>query len=125
MQFTPEQKGLVEQAKARGEQRINLEFTPEQRAEWQKAVEEEWAAKDENIAHYHKVMKAAEQPGFFGDIRRAVQHSQRPIAELASKIGVEPLFLSDFLAADVELSASVLDRLIEVLGLRLMQEIPR
>ncbi|MDZ4659176.1 MAG: hypothetical protein SH868_16515 [Bythopirellula sp.] len=125
MEFTPEQQELVQQAKARGEQRINLQFTQEQQAEWKNAVEEEWATKDENIAHYHKVMKAAEQPGFFGDIRHAVQLSRRPLAELAAEIGVERRFLSDFLAADAELPVTALDRLVEVPGLRLMQEIPR
>ncbi len=125
MQLTPEQQELVRQAKARGEQRINLPFTPEQKAEWKNAVDEERAAKDENIAHHHKVVKAAEQPGFFGDIRRAVQQSQRPLDELAADIGVERLLLSDFLAADADLPADALNRLIEVLHLRLMQEIPR
>ncbi len=123
MQLTPEQQKLVRQAKARGEQRINFPFTPEQEAEWKKAVDKEWTAKDENIAHHRKVVKAAEQPGFFGDIRRAIQLSRRPLAELAAEIAVESRFLSDFLAADVELPAPALDRLIEALGLRLMQEI--
>ena len=125
MQLTPEQQELVRQAKARGEQRINLQFTPEQKADWNNAADEEWAAKDENIAHHRKVVKAAEQPGFFGDIRRAVQQSQRTLPELAAEIGVERLRLSDFLAADADLSANALDRLIAALRLRLMQEIPK
>ena len=42
-----------------------------------------------------------------------------------NEIGVEPRILSDFRAGDAELPAEALDRLIEVLGLRLMQEIAR
>ncbi len=59
MQLTPGQQELVRQAKARGEQRINLRFTPKQKTEWKNAADEEWAVKDENIAHHHKVVKAA------------------------------------------------------------------
>jgi hypothetical protein len=125
MQLTPEQREQIQQAKARGERRINIDFTPEQKVEWKNAAEEEWANREETIAHYHKIQNAAEQPGFFGDIRRAVQLSRRPLNDLAPQIGVDPAFLSDFLAADVELPASALDRLVGVLGLRLMQEIPR
>jgi phosphoglycolate phosphatase-like HAD superfamily hydrolase len=125
MELTPEQRNIIRQAELRGERRVQVEFTPEQQADYERSVEVELAAKDENIAHFRKTLSAMEQPGFFGDIRRAVQHSRKPINELAAQIGVEPHFLSDFLAGDVELAAPNLDRLIETLGLRLMQEIPR
>jgi hypothetical protein len=42
MHLTPEQQELVRQAKVRGEQRINLQFTPEQEADWNNAADEEW-----------------------------------------------------------------------------------
>lgn len=125
MQLNPEQQEQVRQAKANGEQRVVLESTPEQRSAWQKAVEQELSGKEENLAHYRKIKAAAEQPGIFGDIRRAILLSRRPIAELAATIGVEPNALSDFRAAEAELPAAVLDRLVAELGLRLMQEIPR
>jgi hypothetical protein len=125
MQLTPEQRDQVQQAKAAEETRVHLRFTAEQRSEWRAAVEEELAGKDENIAHIRKVRAAAEQPGFFGDIRRAIILSQRPMAELAKHIDVDPLLFSDFRAGDAELSAATLDRLLEALGLRLMREIPR
>ncbi len=47
------------------------------------------------------------------------------MAELAKEIDVDPRLLSDFRAGEAELPAAALDRLIESLGLRLMQEIPR
>jgi hypothetical protein len=65
---------------------------------------------------------AAEQPGFFGDVRRAILASRRPIDELAAAIGVDARVLSDFRAGNEELPAGALDRLLETLGLRLMQE---
>jgi hypothetical protein len=125
MQLTPEQAELVRNAKACGEKSIDLPFTPEQRGEWERAVAAEESTRDQNILHFNKVIKATKQPGFFGDIRRAVQHSLRPANEIAKEIGIDDRVFSDFLAAEIELPASALDRLVELLGLRLMQEIPR
>jgi hypothetical protein len=125
VQLTPEQEELVRQARTNGERRVFMQFTPEQRQAWRQAVEQEMAGKEENIAHFRKIKTAAEQPGFFGDVRRAILLSRPSIVKLASDIGVEPRVLSDFQAGDAELPAAALDRLIETLGLRLMQEIPR
>ena len=93
--------------------------------EWQRAVQQELAGKEENLAYFRSIKAAAERPGFFGDVRRAVALSRRPTNELADEIGVAPQLLSDFRAGDAELPAAALDRLIETLGLRLMQEIAR
>ena len=125
MQLTPEQEDQLQQAKAAGETRVHLRLTAEQRNEWRTAVEEELACKGENIAHIQRVRAAAEQSGFFGDVRRAIILSRRPMAELAEDIDVAPLLLSDFRAGEAELPAAALDQLLESLGLRLMQEIPR
>ena len=125
MQLTPEQRDQVRQAKARGERRVNLSFTAEQRKAWRQAVEQELAGKEENVAHCHKIMAAADQPGFFGDVRRAILLSRRAPDELAVAIGVDPRMLSDFRAGECDLPSAALERLIDALGLRLMQEIPR
>jgi hypothetical protein len=125
MQLTPEQQEQARQAKARGERRVFVSFTPEQRKEWRKMVDVELAGKEENIAHFRKIKAAAEQPGFFGDIRRAIFYSRRPIEELSTTIGIDSRALSDFCAGDAELPGPTLERLIETFGLRLMQEIPR
>ena len=77
------------------------------------------------LAHFRKIKAAAEQPGFFGDVRRAIVLNQRPIGELASEIGVDERLFSDFRAGEAVLPSEVLDRLMEVLGLRLMREISR
>jgi hypothetical protein len=123
--LTPEQQEQVRRAKAAGEKRVVLDFTPEQKAEWDTAVRAELAGKEETIAHLRKIQMAAEQPGFFGDVRRAIILSRRPVHDLAAEIGVTPALLSEFRAGDAELPSAALDRLIETLGLRLMQEIPR
>jgi hypothetical protein len=72
-----------------------------------------------------RISKKSKRPGFFGDVRGAIILSRRPVAELASDIGVEPLRFSDFRAGEAELPAASLDRLLKTLGFRLMQEIPR
>lgn len=125
MQLTPEQQEQMRQAKARGERRVSVCSTPEQRKTWREVVDQELAGKEENIAHCRKIKAAAEQPGFFGDIRRSIALSRLPVGDLSTAIGIDMRVLSDFRAGEVELPAAVLDRLIHALGLRLMQEIPR
>lgn len=125
MELTPQQQEQVRQAKAAEETRATIEFTPEQKQDWADAVAQEMADKDANIAHIRKIQAAAAKSGFFGDVRRAIIVSRRPIHELATEIGVDARLLSDFRSADAELPSIALDRLIQTLGLRLMQEIPR
>jgi hypothetical protein len=125
MQLTPEQQQQIQRARAAGEQRTTLQFTAQQRDEWQAAVQEELLGQADNIAHQRKIKAAADQPGFFGDVRRAILCSRRPVNDLAAEIGIEPRLLSDFRAGDADLPAAALDSLIDVLGLRLMQEIRR
>ena len=125
MQLTPEQQRQVQQGRDGGDRRASVRFTTEQRKSWREAVEQELAGQGENIAHFRKIKAAAVQPGFFGDVRRAIILSRSPIGELAASIGVDAHVLSDFRAGESQLPAAALERLIETLGLRLMQEIPR
>jgi hypothetical protein len=125
MQLTPDQQEQIRQAKSRGERQAFVQLSPQQKKHWREMVDQEMAGKHENIAHFQKVRAAAEQPGFFGDVRRAILLSRRPVSQLAAEIQVDARTLSDFCSGDLELPASALDRLIGALGLRLMQEIPR
>lgn len=85
----------------------------------------ELAGRDETIAHLRKIKIAAEQPGFFGDVRRAIALSTRCIDDLAREAGTDVRLLSSFRAGEADLPSAVLDRLLEILGLRLMMEIRR
>ena len=125
MPLTPEQQDEVRKAKAAGDNRVTIGFTAQQKDQWKAAVQEELAGKEENISHLRKIQAAAKQPGFFGDLRRAIAASRRSVDELSAGIGVEQRLLSDFRTGDTELPAAVLERLVDTLGLRLMQEIPR
>jgi hypothetical protein len=125
MQLTPEQRTRLRQAKSVGEKRVVLDSTPQQKAEWEAAVQQELAGREENLDRLRKIKAAAEQEGFLGDLRRAIALSRRPVQELAAEVGVDWRLLSDFRSGDGELPSPALDRLVAVLGLRLMQEIPR
>jgi hypothetical protein len=125
MRFSSDQISQIDAAKAAGQERISLVLTEAQKKEYQKAVEQEVASQGENASHFHRIKLAAEQPGFFGDIRRAMMVAHRPIDDLAREIGVTPQVLSSFRTGDVDLPAAALDLLVATLRLRLMQEIPR
>ena len=125
MPLTPEQQDEVRKAKAAGDNRVTIGFTAQQKDQWKAGVQEELAGKEENISHLRKIQAAAKQPGFFGDLRRAIAASRQSVDELSAGIGVDQRLLSDFRAGDKELPAAVLERLVDTLGLRLMQEIPR
>jgi hypothetical protein len=125
MPLTPEQLEQVREAKSRGQRRATIRFTAEQCSTWRQTAERELAGQGENVAVFRKIVSAAEQPGFFGDLRRAIFLSRRAPAELSAEIGVDARQLSDFRAGEAELPSAALDRVIETLGLRLVQEIPR
>jgi hypothetical protein len=125
MQLTSEQQAQLAEAKSRDERRATLSFSPSQKAEWEATVQQELAGKEQNLERMRKIKAAAEQPGFMGDLRRAIALAHRPVEELAAEIGVDLQLLSDFRSGDAELPSPVLDGLIAALGLRLMQEIRR
>jgi hypothetical protein len=125
MQLTPEQQEVIEKAKASGEKRAMLAFTSGQKAEWNEALHQELDGRAETVAHLRKIKTAAEQPGFFGDVRRAIALSTRRVDDLATDAGIEVRVLSDFRAGEADLPPAALDRLLNLLGLRLMMEIRR
>lgn len=123
MDLTPTQQEQIRNAKAAGEPRVNLQLTPEQLRQWRSEADRELAGKDENIAYYRKLEAASAQPGFLGDLRRAIKSSRRPFAELASEVGVAGQVLADFSIGDAELSPLEIERLVNTLELRLMRTI--
>jgi hypothetical protein len=124
MQLTPQQQAQIRAAKEAGETRATVEFTSEQKQEWEAAVAAELAGKEENITHHQKIQNAAREPGFIGDVRRAITFSRRPVSQLAADLDIDERLLSDFRAGDAGLPSAALAKLVDILGLRLMQEIP-
>ncbi len=124
MKLTPEQQAEIE--RQRGEDpdaRQHVELTPQQREQRRKAVAEEEAGRPANVAAHHARQAAAKEPGLSGDLRRAINASGRRPEELAAAAGIDLHLLSDFRAGTAVLPSDAVDRLAEVLGLRLMAEI--
>ena len=124
MKLTPEQRQQVEAARAAGERRVMLEYTPEQLADWEAARDRALAEKPEVIARFQKMRQAERQDTFSGRLRRAIRASMRNTKSLAEEIDVDWRLLDDFRCGDATLPSDVIDRLIAALGLRLVQDIP-
>lgn len=123
MQLTPEQQAEIERQRSDGRRRLHVTMTDEQRAEYRRLVALEDAGMEENKAYARKLMAAAAEPGFSGDLRRAIGRSRHSPDELAVEIGVAPELLDRFCTGEADLPTAAIDRLVETLGLRLMAEI--
>src|SRR5690348_11004511 len=98
MQLTPEQRADIErQRRENPGARIFIKHTPEQAEERRRAYEEEEAGREANIAYARKLFAALEEPGFSGDLRRAIAASRKAPSDLASSVGVSVSLLEDFL----------------------------
>lgn len=63
--------------------------------------------------------QAEQEPGFSGDLRRAITAACRPSHELAAAAGVDVQQFEEFRAGRATLPSDVIDRLVDVLELRL------
>jgi len=121
MKLTSEQQAEVERQRRENlGQRVMIQFTPEQAAEYRRAVAEEEAAREANIAAVKKKDAAAAKPGFSGDLRRAINASRTDIRELSRELGVDARLLEAFRRGDAPLPSDAVDRLVALLGLKLV-----
>jgi hypothetical protein len=127
MKLTTEQRDEIERQRRSepGRRSFMLQFTPEQRDEYRRIAAEEDAGREENVAWLKKLRAAEQEHGFSGDLRRAINTSRRPLRELAETLGVSLDVLQAFRAGEGPLPTDVVDRLTELLNLRLMAEIGR
>src|SRR5690606_27221079 len=109
MQRTSDQCEQVESAKAAGERRATLEFTPEQRADWEASRDAALAEKDEVIASLNRMQAAETEETFSGRLRRAITVSRRNPEALANEIGIDPQTLAGFCCGDETLPSDVID----------------
>jgi len=128
-QRTPEQQKQIDEAIQAGERRVMTDFTPEQSAQWRAAADEEEASRPETIKSIRRMREAAQEPGVFGDLRRAI--SARLLAEhrqgrppSTEPLSIDARRLEEFREGVAPLPADDLRRLIEILGLQLVQAIP-
>lgn len=123
IELTPDQREQVRRAREAGERRIVLATTPNQDAEIERAVAEEDALKEQNREQARKRHLAQAEPGFTGDLRRAIVRSHQPLTEIAEAIDIPEERLDSFCAGESELPTDAVGRLVSLLGLRLMAEI--
>ena len=125
-QPTDEQRAaLQEQMAATPSQgRVGVPLTSEQAVAYREAVQEELAGKDEMVAHVRKLRAAEQEAGLFGDLRRAINASRLDRNVIAQMIGTTRAELDRFRTAEAPLPPEALRRLVDVLGLQLMQPIP-
>jgi ribosome-binding protein aMBF1 (putative translation factor) len=75
--------------------------------------------KDEIFARRDAQELAEQEPGFSGDLRRAITAAQTPSHDLADQLGIDVLLLEEFRAGNATLPSDVISRLVAILGLRL------
>lgn len=121
IQLTPEQKAELE--RQRQATRLTIKLTAEQRAEYERIVEVEERGREANIAKFHKLQSAKQEPGFSGALRRAISADSRLPHELAAAVKIDVRLLEDFRTGDATLPSDAIDRLVDALHLRLVAEL--
>ena len=62
---------------------------------------------------------ACQENTLSGELRRAIYQNDLPLAEIATRSGITPIMLDDFLTGERTLRSDVIDRLTIVLGYEL------
>jgi hypothetical protein len=95
-------------------------LTPDHLARLEQAREQIAAELPDLVARERRMREAAEENTFSGELRRAIHGGDRDLISLAELAGTTPVHLSEFLAGDRTLRSDVLDRLVSVLGAKLV-----
>ncbi len=95
-------------------------LTPDQLADIKQARDHIAAELPDLVVRERRMREAAEENTFSGELRRAIHAGDRDLISLAELVGTTPIHLSEFLAGDRTLRSDVLDRLVAVLGARLV-----
>lgn len=121
IELTPEQRAEMDRQRAANPQArgVYVDFTPEQAEQYRLLAREVDAGRDQDLAHIRAVEAAAHEPGFSGDLRRAIMAARIPSDLFAARIGVPIREFEDFRAGHHLLTSDVIERLIDVLGLKL------
>lgn len=125
MQLTDAQRAEIErQRREQPDGRVQIALTADQADEYRRLAIDEDAGQAANLDRIARRDKATAEPGFSGDLRRALKAARRPPQEVAATLGIDVQVLEDFRAGEATLPSDVVDRLVALLGLRLMAEIP-
>lgn len=86
-----------------------------------RAIEEEDRYQAKTIEQVHRLMAAGDEPGFCGDVRRAIHSSGIQLEKIAAAAGINVFALCDFLEGTAELSSTQLAAVVQLLGLQLVR----
>lgn len=98
--------------------------TPEQRERIETLAALVEAEKPDIIRRLHLCEAAEREPGFNGDLRRAIHAAGKPLEQLAAVAQVGVFQLCDFLEGTSELTSGQIQKLVSELGLQLVRPIP-
>jgi ribosome-binding protein aMBF1 (putative translation factor) len=94
-------------------------LTPDEATRYREIRAQIEAEKPAIFARRDAQEQAEREPGFSGDLRRAITAARRPSHELAAELGIDVRLLEEFRAGEATLPSDVVNRLVETLGLRL------
>ena len=103
--------------------RVTRELTEEEQARLQK-YREQIARELPDLQSRDQMRKdARDEATLSGELRRAIHTSELSLAEIATRAGITPILLDDFLTGERTLRSDVVDRLASLLGLELQKSI--
>ena len=95
--------------------RISREVTPAERERLQKLREQIAEELPDLTARDQLRKEAREEATLSGELRRAVHTNELSLTTIASRVGIDPIVLDEFLTGERTLRSDVLDRLANVL----------
>ena len=95
--------------------RISREVTPTERERLQKLRQQIAEELPDMTARDQLRKEAREEATLSGDLRRAVHVNELSLPTIASRVGIDPIVLDEFLTGERTLRSDVLDRLANVL----------
>jgi hypothetical protein len=102
---------------------ITTEATPyEERVA--RAIAKEDGHQKQTIEQVRRLFAAGDEPGFSGDLRRAIHSGGKPLEALAAAAHVDVPRLCDFLEGAAELTSEQIRIITHELGLQLVRSIP-
>jgi ribosome-binding protein aMBF1 (putative translation factor) len=119
MQLTEAQQAELDRQRREspGRKRFMVEFTPEQREQYRRMVAEEMRSKPANLARAATTRNALREATFSGWLRRAIASSGYTQERIAAELNVDVSVLNRFLLGEASLDSSLIDHLIDFLGL--------
>ena len=101
---------------SRKPKRMTRELTPAEK-ERLETYREQIAGELSDLEARDQMRKdARDEHTLSGELRRAVHESELSLAEVATRAGIAPIVLDDFLTGERTLRSDVMDRLANVLG---------